>query len=104
MDAQLFNQFVHDHQLTPLQAQRMASTLKLDPSTAFTIQCEGTGCKEQFTLAQSHSYVMVYATTGTTGKPSFQCEHEQHYGCSPACAVSAAIMCMQDHLMPQVQN
>lgn len=100
MNQNELNQFIHDNKLTPKQAQYLAASFKLDPSTAFTISCEGPNCTNEFTLADSHSFVVVYATTGNTRNPSFQCDQEQHYGCSPTCAILAAKKCMEEHLVP----
>ncbi len=69
-----------------------------DPS-AQVIACEQ--CGAMTTIGDSHSFVIVYATTGPGGRiPSFQCPAEQHFACSQECAALLGHMCIDEHLRP----
>lgn len=71
----------------------------VDPDLS-TLACEAPGCPNETTIAQSYSFVVVFATTGPANLPAFQCQEEQHFGCSPACAAEAARVCVLEHLIP----
>lgn len=65
------------------------------------VSCEAPGCDKQFDLDASHSFVIVYATTGVQGVVAQQCPAEQHFGCCQDHAKVAALQCLEEHLLPQ---
>lgn len=91
-------------QVTIRQARAMLATLGGDPDS-LTITCEAKKCTNRVRFGDAHSFLSVYATTGPRlptgeGVAAFQCEHQQHYGCSPECAAQAHARCVQEHLVP----
>lgn len=64
------------------------------------VRCEAPGCSHEVLIGQSYSFLVVFATTGPYPIGAFQCEDEQHFACSPACARAAAIQCIDEHLIP----
>lgn len=79
---------------------------KGDPS-ARVVDCEGPGCLNSVRVGDSHSFIIVYATTGpavpTDGGgagriPAFGCDAEQHFCCSHECAVAAGHACLDEHV------
>lgn len=63
-------------------------------------------CGAQVEPVDIHSFVVVYALPGrdrsdtqfTRSLPVYQCDHEQHIGCSYEHAALAAITCMLHHM------
>lgn len=82
-----------------LHVELMPDGHHVDPDRT-TLECEAEGCTNTVLIATSHSFVITFATTGPYHIPSFQCSEEQHFCCSPECALQAGIMCMRDHLTP----
>ena len=62
------------------------------------------GCDNTFLIAESVSYVACLATTGGTGLGAFviQCGEEQHFCCSPECALVAHAYCLMYHIRPAI--
>lgn len=67
----------------------------------YTVECEAEGCGKVIDLDESHSFVIVYATTGVAGVAAQQCPAEQHFGCCLEHAKAAALKCLEEHLIPQ---
>lgn len=75
----------------------LAPAAVVDPSAAPVI-CEV--CGTPTTVGASHSFIIIYATTGgAPGLPAFQCPATQHFCCSQACAARAAHACIDEHLL-----
>jgi len=62
------------------------------------------GCENVVLIGLSVSYIACMATTGGTGLGSFilQCGEEQHFCCSPECALAAHAYCLLHHIRPAI--
>lgn len=66
--------------------------------------CEHAGCNQTIPdLGFSHSFIVVYATTGIPGVAAQQCPAEQHYACCTEHARAVMQRCFEEHLLPQYQ-
>lgn len=56
-------------------------------------------CGTVTTIGASHSIVIVYAVTGGSRIPAYNCP-AQHFCCSQECARTAAHACIDEHMIP----
>jgi hypothetical protein len=71
------------------------------PSSALMLPCEA--CGTPFPFSEAHSYLVWAPMPGHSAVAGFQCEQEQHYGCSEACGVALAQRCLSEHILPAAQ-
>lgn len=62
------------------------------------IPCEAPDCTVEKSRREMHSVKAVWCHTW--GITPFQCENEQHWGCTPEHAVDAMVLCVREHLLP----